>query len=462
MDVRILEVLMFIDMSRYQAIYNTGFSFSEEISNYGIRNESLNDIFLELTDYKSCLVITNKLTKNQLNTLKTNEIDVLEFNNIGFNFSVNTPKDRSEISIYNLGYTQNDVRFIVPSSVSFKSAYTMTPKGVIQGEIRKFLYKFTTLTSSVLRTPFLKYHEHIPVQRKETRIEKIMTESSATDPVMFTGTLGLSRRVTIQAVRSNGEYCYTKVSTNNTNKNKLLKEIKVLEKLQTYKFKNFDTPRVLAKGGWEGREYFTQTSYPNRGKYVYNQELSALHYMALEELYHATKYTIKLSNTYYVKEIKRILNADNEIEDDLGILQWIDSSKENLLHGCANHGDFTPWNMKSTKAILFIYDWESYREDGLLFFDAFHYLIQQSILVEKIEPEDIFRKVTSLKAIGHFQKYANSFMLYLVIYLMYNHVTQLETLHIHNPGFAQIGWTLKARSSLIKMSLNAISGDTIS
>ncbi|MFM8741604.1 MAG: phosphotransferase, partial [Cytophagales bacterium] len=63
---------------------------------------------------------------------------------------------------------------------------------------------------------------------------------------------------------------------------------------------------------------------------------------------------------------------------------------------CLSHGDFTPWNMYvDSKAGLAIYDWECARRNMPFGFDAFHFIIQNQILVKRNRWSDIEQLITA-------------------------------------------------------------------
>ena len=58
------------------------------------------------------------------------------------------------------------------------------------------------------------------------------------------------------------------------------------------------------------------------------------------------------------------------------------------------HGDFAPWNMRTTSGSLFVLDWEDSRPDGLAFCDLLHFVYRQAAVVGPWPgPEGIWRRM---------------------------------------------------------------------
>ncbi|MCK6445168.1 MAG: aminoglycoside phosphotransferase family protein [Planctomycetes bacterium] len=57
------------------------------------------------------------------------------------------------------------------------------------------------------------------------------------------------------------------------------------------------------------------------------------------------------------------------------------------------HGDFTPWNVCVANGTLAAFDWELARELAPRGFDAFHHVLQQSVLVERLPPDALLARL---------------------------------------------------------------------
>ncbi|MFN8711567.1 MAG: hypothetical protein ACK5Z2_01860 [Bacteroidota bacterium] len=56
------------------------------------------------------------------------------------------------------------------------------------------------------------------------------------------------------------------------------------------------------------------------------------------------------------------------------------------------HGDFTPWNTRIADSQLIAWDWEMFDTEYPAFFDAFHFIYQQSTLIDRISYAEIRKK----------------------------------------------------------------------
>jgi hypothetical protein len=64
----------------------------------------------------------------------------------------------------------------------------------------------------------------------------------------------------------------------------------------------------------------------------------------------------------------------------------VDRAGDMVLAFGAWHGDWSPWNMASTKSALLVWDWERFSSDVPLGFDAAHYSLQTAIARRSTSP----------------------------------------------------------------------------
>lgn len=57
------------------------------------------------------------------------------------------------------------------------------------------------------------------------------------------------------------------------------------------------------------------------------------------------------------------------------------------------HGDWTPWNMANVKGTLFVWDWERFSAPAPIGFDALHYGLQESLVIERQSPPAAVRQL---------------------------------------------------------------------
>ena len=58
-------------------------------------------------------------------------------------------------------------------------------------------------------------------------------------------------------------------------------------------------------------------------------------------------------------------------------------NENDFLSLSKSHGDFTPWNMKYNDEKIFLIDWELFSESRPAFYDVFHFIYQNAILIQR-------------------------------------------------------------------------------
>ena len=78
------------------------------------------------------------------------------------------------------------------------------------------------------------------------------------------------------------------------------------------------------------------------------------------------------------------------------------------VHPCISHGDFVPWNAKTSKqGDWTVLDWERGELVGIPGWDWFHYLIQPAILVRHERTSELVRMIEALLETEGFKRYAS-------------------------------------------------------
>jgi thymidylate kinase len=134
-------------------------------------------------------------------------------------------------------------------------------------------------------------------------------------------------------------------------------------------------------------------------------ELSKLHFLALAELSKKNRRRIPVSEWPEWSKLNTTLNhltnsQNNNIPSQVirKLNMMRDSIDENkMVPFHLAHGDFTPWNMFVKKEKLALIDWELSQASAPALFDLFHFLYQQSSLVDKASfPSTIIKIQTAL------------------------------------------------------------------
>jgi len=127
-----------------------------------------------------------------------------------------------------------------------------------------------------------------------------------------------------------------------------------------------------------------------------SNEFSDKHKRVLAEIYQKTAKSEVSGKATCLKEGARCLalaqlKSDPRIPENL--IAKLKGLEKNLhstpFRSALAHGDFTPWNMFVQQDHLAVYDWEMAKEAYPLGFDAFHFVIQKGIMIERKSWTDI-------------------------------------------------------------------------
>ncbi|ARP44333.1 hypothetical protein GTHT12_02837 [Geobacillus thermodenitrificans] len=241
---------------------------------------------------------------------------------------------------------------------------------------------------------------------------------------IYLGTSGENQKLTLQINNENGEILgYIKLGNKVGSSNMINKERAALN-IVNNKFKTIKTPLLISYGKYNDFSYTIQTGLTNNISYENSNELSKEH---LEFLYEA--FLIKndyIQSSVYLMDIATQINKLNGIIDpksieilEEGYLYLIDNV--NRFVTTYIHGDFAPWNsylLYNKK--LYVFDWEYFSEDGPIFYDLFHYLIQLEILVKKNNYKKIINNITKNPLLIEYSRTIKNDQVkeYLVLYLI--------------------------------------------
>ncbi len=262
------------------------------------------------------------------------------------------------------------------------------------------------------------------------------TEMPKENYAIFTGTKGENRKIIITSGAPNRPSGYLKIPLTGKAKRLTETEGNVLSELNNYNFKTLNIPKTkfVKKGVW--------VSNVQPEKYKNETAISSSHLNALSELFDKTGQLQKLSDLPAWNDIQNDLNAlsTSNIKNDLspskvqkltGLLMKMRNqfSDSDMLPTYQAHGDFTPWNMFTSKGIdrqqsriskmpdkncpplegdkgeqvalndcsvkLHLFDWElSERLPAL--YDLFHFVFQTGILVKKQSYSEIKATIDSI------------------------------------------------------------------
>lgn len=165
-------------------------------------------------------------------------------------------------------------------------------------------------------------------------------------------------------------------------------------------------------------------------------------------------------NARPLKHIGTWINAKNDLADlchsddkrlPKGMLRKLtrlieETNEETVIETSMSHGDFTPWNMYKNGDRLHIYDWELANTMMPVGFDAFHFIIQQGVLVDHLNWTAIENKIRSTLTEEIFASLSSSGKAkmddYLKLYLIMNTIYYLKTYSRQDVWHTQVSWLL--------------------
>lgn len=354
--------------------------------------------------------------------------------------------ETNEISLLYIQNTDGTIRWIQPaqlskplflkfySTSSYKSIlYAFIIRVIFLLRIQKHVFKTTTADISVLNL--------IAENKKLNNLWAI-----------FTGTEGPNRKILLYQSKDQ-ENTFTKISINKNSELLIANEIKMISELTQFDTKWISYPNVL--------EYDKNTIEVNDisegGKR--SSILSPNHLNALQELSncHIQNNAIK-TFSFWANMKCQLKNISSETDCRIpnGIITklnyLVSSIDENQIITCnLAHGDFTPWNMLIKNNKLHIYDWELATTCLPKGHDAFHFIIQTGILIERKPWKQIKREIDEKCKSLQFEnkKEYQEYILYLKLYLILNITYNLRLFSQQEKWHKQINWLLKTWNEAI-------------
>jgi hypothetical protein len=196
-------------------------------------------------------------------------------------------------------------------------------------------------------------------------------------------------------------------------------EYKVLSFLAQLPFKTLFIPKITFRSSTiTGMEDILPHITPHT-------KFSDPHLNALQEIYKKTSSNAILKNTKNWQETQHLLSAleqSNQEQIPKGMLQKLRNLSKSLNHyqvsNCLSNGNFTAENVFIKEKKLVIHNWESASYNIPLGFDAFHFIIHQSMAHEHLHWKKIREKIENLIP-DHFFPQTESKTFYLKLYLLF-------------------------------------------
>ncbi len=342
-----------------------------------------------------------------------------------------------------------------------------SPRWVCNSKATKPLFlKFYTVNStrSKLLARLIKGVFFLSLQKVIFKTEKVFFKSipdgsesiidiTSNNWALFTGTVGPNNKVLIYKEDANNSQFYKVVDSSKTIALIENEEAK-LNQLSLMKLGHFILPKA------ERVSYNILKLHDISNQAYRSNEFTEYHRNALTELYYNTGSAVSYKSLTVIEKVKNKL-CQLETKENKQIPKGLLKKLRILLYSLNGrgvnvalcHGDFTSWNCYIKDEKLAIYDWELSSHLMPIGYDAFHYIIQQGILIDR-KPwndikKDIEKKITSdvLSTWTHQDK--NTVDDYLKLYLIINTITSLD-LYAKQPNWhIQIYWMLNTWNEAI-------------
>jgi thymidylate kinase len=258
---------------------------------------------------------------------------------------------------------------------------------------------------------------------------------------LFTGTLGPNQKGII-VIESETRHRFIKIALGKHSAEGIENEAWALKMLGEETLTSFTVPQLLI----HGMETVQMTGLP-QGKrapkltFYHQQVLLELNEMKCETapLCKLAVWNEALSNLDQLAKSNDTRLPKRLIRKLQRLSNQIDPNKR--IHAHFSHGDFTPWNTTVLNYGLGIFDWELSRAHRPKGFDAFHFIIQNGILVGH-KPWSEIRK--DLENQTRFLVHESEFEQYLALYLLMNISWYLTVYSRQENWHLQINWLLEA------------------
>jgi len=259
---------------------------------------------------------------------------------------------------------------------------------------------------------------------------------------LFTGTIGPNQKyVLYQQNRTEKGGAFTKIALSPQSQSLINNERSVIGDLAQVENLSFHFPDIL-NSDLNSITFMENPSFMNRINQWSDQH--ALFLKSVEKI-NTKKYSFGDFDKIHQlsSRIKNLLNYRKKMPSGIAKkLNYLHQSLQNsTVETHLAHGDFTPWNMYSDKeGILYIYDWELSSAAFPKGFDFYHFIFQNSVLVQKKNWKEIKAEMaqnyTFFESNIEFQKY-------LSLYLLINVLNYLEIYEKQSTWHTQINWLIE-------------------
>ena len=367
----------------------------------------------------------------------SNQVLDLVKDRISLTFHFNTTPIQDTSSFYFINNPDGRMRWISPSdnaTPAFLSLYNSTGiKAQAYKSIVKLAYKFK-------RQQWCSAGSFQVHSKKPLFIKRQLQEHEADSYAIFTGTNGPNRKAIIALCKNGNASHFLKIPLTSKAEKLVDNEYSFLRQFDTMTFKNVVVPSVT-----KFNNGISLSSIQTKNKHK-KSTLNRQHLSALYELYNRSaeessihKLPIWDSINYNIKRSKAIVPSNDLSFQQhtrlCNLLSTVEAKtpSHQLISIGIGHGDFTPWNMYVTNDKLHLYDWEMASHKCPLLFDAFHYVFQTSILIDKVDFQQIKKRLLSLEQMPTCQAIVQEFKIdFNLTYQLYLLYTVSYYLHLYS------------------------------
>jgi thymidylate kinase/SepF-like predicted cell division protein (DUF552 family) len=263
---------------------------------------------------------------------------------------------------------------------------------------------------------------------------------------LFTGTAGPNRKLVLFANQQ-----FVKIALNDNSTRLIEQEKFILDQLNFGQYLDIPLPKSIGNG------ILALSDLGSRGKRI--NTFTLFHAKVLQEL---TQNKLRKNILFGKTEIYQNCLQNFEIEKEISFDQIPKQLTENLKT-LANslskqpvptnfaHGDFTPWNCFVEGEKISLYDFELAHENMPFGFDAFHFVMQQGILVDHLPYKAIKPKlIAAFEVISQEEKRPyKDFDACFKAYLLVNTSYYLRIYSQQEKWHPQVNWLLNTWNDAI-------------
>jgi len=248
------------------------------------------------------------------------------------------------------------------------------------------------------------------------------------DFALFTGTEGPNRKLVLYA---NGQF--VKIALNDSSSRQIENEYASIQQIKNGKHLSIPEVTSISEG------IIVLSDVGKNG--IRQNHFSSLHADALREFQSQSTIKTRILNKTEIYQRTRSNSKSNKGISINQIPLFLKEKLETLGNVLADeqfvftmaHRDFTPWNCYVADGKIHLYDFELAHPQLPFGFDAFHFVIQQGILVERLPWNLILPKLkAAFELIGHqpnlegysFEKYLKAYLLINITYYINLYSTQ--------------------------------------